>query len=439
MPKAKNPFKLPMIVGCSIVGLPVLVLVGFVIWFGATNLKPLPKVPPPPKLPSPNGYDYFVSAGKLLKDQREIDEAYLQSIHQMKGSSGTIKRHVYTLAEKRDLVAENARAIAKLRQGLALPYQQPAERSISQPHPEYADFRSLGKLLALSGSIKEKRGDLAGAIGDYLQVMQVGFVVPRGGTVASRLVGISMQGNGRSCLGNMLSRLSAEDAVSVCGRLQYLMDHRYPLVDSLTNEKWMGQSSLQDLASHPDKYAAGPEALEIRKLRPVGGPFMRWSANNYIRYMDRFCNRVKQPYSAKLPDPPLPKDPLSKIVTSMYRSVRFADVRNDAQNTLLITALALRAYRMERGHYPETLQELSPSYLKRMPVDPFALRKPLCYRRNGAKYVLYSIGPDGRDDGGKPIDDPKGNAHPKKTPKTEDRYDVWENSKGDIVAGINTH
>jgi hypothetical protein len=41
--------------------------------------------------------------------------------------------------------------------------------------------------------------------------------------------------------------------------------------------------------------------------------------------------------------------------------------------------------------------------------------------------VVYSIGPDGKDDGGAPVFDSRG------------RDDVSEDSKGDIVAGINRY
>ena len=70
----------------------------------------------------------------------------------------------------------------------------------------------------------------------------------------------------------------------------------------------------------------------------------------------------------------------------------------------------------------------------RLLTDPFAAQGALRYRRDGAKYVLYSVGPDGRDDGGKPIYD-------KTKPVSSDgserpRYFVEQNSVGDIVAGI---
>ena len=60
----------------------------------------------------------------------------------------------------------------------------------------------------------------------------------------------------------------------------------------------------------------------------------------------------------------------------------------------------LTSLRLRKDYYPDALVELVPAYLDHEPVD-FADRKPLRYRRKGGDYVLYSIGADGKDDGGK--------------------------------------
>jgi hypothetical protein len=61
--------------------------------------------------------------------------------------------------------------------------------------------------------------------------------------------------------------------------------------------------------------------------------------------------------------------------------------------------LAVERFRLARGRWPETLNELVPGYLTGVPADPFD-GKPLRYRRLGDGVVIYSIGPDGKDDGG---------------------------------------
>ena len=66
-----------------------------------------------------------------------------------------------------------------------------------------------------------------------------------------------------------------------------------------------------------------------------------------------------------------------------------------------MTELALRCYQSEKSRPPARLGELVPSYLSKMPEDPFSGR-PLIYRLQGKNWLLYSVGLDRSDDGGKP-------------------------------------
>jgi len=64
--------------------------------------------------------------------------------------------------------------------------------------------------------------------------------------------------------------------------------------------------------------------------------------------------------------------------------------------------LAVERYRYAQGELPQTLNQLIPSYLTAIPEDPFD-GKPLRYnKRRNRGYVVYSVGEDGRDDGGRP-------------------------------------
>jgi hypothetical protein len=63
-------------------------------------------------------------------------------------------------------------------------------------------------------------------------------------------------------------------------------------------------------------------------------------------------------------------------------------------------AVALERYRRDHGRWPETLDALVPKYLKMVPRDPQD-GQPLRYKRRPNGVLVYWIGPDGRDDGGK--------------------------------------
>ncbi|HPF39526.1 MAG TPA: hypothetical protein P5081_07900 [Phycisphaerae bacterium] len=58
--------------------------------------------------------------------------------------------------------------------------------------------------------------------------------------------------------------------------------------------------------------------------------------------------------------------------------------------------IALHNYRADRGAYPDTLDELVPTYLRRPPID-FGDGATLRYQRIDLTYQLYSVGYDGVD------------------------------------------
>ena len=73
---------------------------------------------------------------------------------------------------------------------------------------------------------------------------------------------------------------------------------------------------------------------------------------------------------------------------------------NLAKMRLLICDLAVRAYTLEQGRNPAKLADLVPEYLGEVPKDPFSGAE-LVYRLTSTGYLLYSVGTDRKDDGGK--------------------------------------
>jgi membrane protease YdiL (CAAX protease family) len=74
--------------------------------------------------------------------------------------------------------------------------------------------------------------------------------------------------------------------------------------------------------------------------------------------------------------------------------------RNKAATDGLVVAIDILRYCLKKGHPPDELRELvEEQYLDALPSDPFS-GVSLVYRRTTDDFVLYSLGPDFRDDGG---------------------------------------
>jgi hypothetical protein len=93
--------------------------------------------------------------------------------------------------------------------------------------------------------------------------------------------------------------------------------------------------------------------------------------------------------------------------TAIHWMQRQADLHEQRQRNLHL-AFALAAYRAEHKRYPDKLDELAPGYLAEVPSDLFS-GKALIYRHAENGYLLYSVGANGRDDGGRgSADTPRG-------------------------------
>lgn len=67
-----------------------------------------------------------------------------------------------------------------------------------------------------------------------------------------------------------------------------------------------------------------------------------------------------------------------------------------------LLACVLERYFLKHGGYPAELGALVPAFLPELPADPWAAGKqPLGYRQTAnGRYMIWSVGPDGVDDGG---------------------------------------
>lgn len=105
---------------------------------------------------------------------------------------------------------------------------------------------------------------------------------------------------------------------------------------------------------------------------------------------------------SKLPKPPVaaPDRYFHSVALVSANKVFEAQYRHIAGRRLAAIALVARCYALDNaGKLPRKLGDLVPAYLSSVPTDPFTAGKPVNYRPDQG--IIYSIGPDGKDDGGK--------------------------------------
>lgn len=93
--------------------------------------------------------------------------------------------------------------------------------------------------------------------------------------------------------------------------------------------------------------------------------------------------------------------------------------RKQAQVRCLVTLVAVERYRVKNGKWPEQLEALTPGFLSELPTDPYDGKRVRMARRADG-IVVYSVGMDKRDDGGKL------NRQQPNAPGTDLGYQLWE-------------
>lgn len=419
------------------------------LWWRHVNIAP-PIVIPTHAAPSSNAYPTLVDAANRLVKQNEVGEAIATP-----RPNSLIKGHmraekVYALAEKEELLAANADALRTFRGALPSYAEAPAVRDWKMSFPELAGFRGMARLLLLEGQVHAARGDYGKAANSYLNAIELGERIGHGGVLIHKLVSIACEAIGRRGLLEVSDKLSPDEARAAVARLETILSRRSTMTDALTEEKWATQAELdrwfrtknwwQIAQSFPQD--AGLEDEEHKpsftdRTRFALG-LMRYTktevAESHRRYMDAIIAQSQLPYDRARPEPTIPPDYLNQILMPVFVQANFRDVETRAEYALLLGKLAVSAYLKQTGHKPTDWNALVQSgYLHAAPVDPFAkngtdpLRyDPLTYTQ--VAFRIYSVGPDGKDNGGTPIPPDKDN---------RTRRWIQASDNGDFVLGVN--
>ncbi len=410
----------------------VFVAAGALKWNSGLMPAPVavPAAPPPLKV---NARDYYNRAGQLLlRDSNLLQQAFWPLAGVSSTGVGLGASVVLTPAQARHIVAENAPALAVVREGLGFPYREYAGTS---PIPLVRDSDDeLAALLALQGETRAARGDWSGAMGADLDCIEFGSSLQQGADLPSSREDYWREAAGRRNAWQAINHLNGAQAQAALARLTEIVGREAPYSAILRTQKSVTEASFLNLFSQLDwrsQLLMGSgipyPSFSTYLLAHLVSPRSVYESN--IRFQDELIrrSRLAWPEQRKLTSAPVPGDPFFAGLASYGLSSQLAQNNFTALNNMLLVTLALRAYRLERGAYPTSLSHLVPAYLPSMPMDPFSDGQPLKYRLAGGNPLLYSIGPDGLDNGGQPL--------------STKAQAAWRNdyptldSTGDLVAG----
>jgi hypothetical protein len=395
--------------------------------------------------------DYFVDLGRFMKERPD------PALHDQLGRCG-----------KRPWTAKEYPAIAAWLEANEKPLALVVEAS-KRPHyfsplvpgrtgkgrdgligvllPGVQKCRALASALLARALLRVGQGRTADAWQDLLACHRLARLVGRGGTLIELLVGIALDALASKAELAFLdgSKLKAKQTIACLRDLHRLppmpavadkvdLGERFMFLDCVMLIQRGGIETLAALADGTRAKRVDPEAQQA--LDSINwGPALRTGNRWYDRMAAalRVKDRTERERKLEQIEQDLKKlhnqvggaGGLVKALAAKDTAEGLGQAIGDVLVTMLVPAVgkvqqagdraaqiqanlhlafALAAYHSDHGRYPQKLDELEPKYVKTIARDIFS-GKPLTYRPSGKGYLLYSVGVNGRDDGGRGYDD----------------------------------
>ncbi|RYG67954.1 hypothetical protein EON80_12610 [bacterium] len=370
----------------------------------------------PPSIPdNQNAAPVYLKASSTLKLSSEEKTAL-----NIRKSRRTPQDNVLITAA----LQKNAPALELARQAAAMPGCQFPLNWEGDPmrllFPHYGKLRELARLLSTDAGIKNRQGDHAAALRDAKAIFGMSHHLTGEPYLIGFLVARSVNAIGQSTLAQTLdsSPLTVAQARAFQASLPQ-DDWAQVFHHTLIGERSMGIYAFESITKPltPSMWSAlsSPDGSGIAGIfyLPVylfWRPFLKLDQVQGLRLWKRL---IDSPESQQMPRPQgfgqaqtktiqnLPFYAiLSKILFPVFTNStdnRDAVVVQDNQREV---ALALTSYRTIHGAYPKQLKEAETLWGKPFPLDPYS-QKPFGYRREADSFVLYSVGLNRTDDGGK--------------------------------------
>lgn len=327
-------------------------------------------------------------------------------------------------------LAENAPALAKLRQGAGTPNYWPIYDTnesnlrdpnfMDKPMDALPRYRHLVFALAHEAAYEVHRGNVQEAFDDCFVIRRVGRHYQGRGLLIEQLVGVAIEGVAYLRMFHILydqTNVPRPVLARVQDELLALYDERRCAV-SFDGEKAFWYDNIQ--RTFTDDGKGGGHALR------QGFPFAAgdWRGNllgvfvfdypdrcETMAMVEQFFERAQSSLKAppgeegpKLASQAKEEIPVGNMLLSILPP---AYERLDQQMWMLktheraaIVTVAVLSYESDKGAYPASLDDLvATGYLSKLPPDPYA-NGPLSYRKTNDGFLLYSWGENLTDDGG---------------------------------------
>jgi hypothetical protein len=309
-------------------------------------------------------------------------------------------------------IADNNEALELLHAGTSIEHSRyPIDLTagFETKLPPLQEIKTAVKLLKLEAILHIENGDGKSAIRSTISSFGIARSLAKESMIISQLVRVACQNLAATTIEYCINRVELTDEQLVeLVECVHNAEHISDISCAFVGERCMGLRFFKSPESmNPDIIEGIPFRSILELYKAVG-----LAEADTIIYLDLMENYIK---SAQLPlhkrqeavkaiDARLQSTSqihimLHAIMPALAR-INTIELRNFANLNTARVALVIERYRLAAGKLPESLSELVPSYLESVPKDPFDGNE-LRYKKLDTGFVVYSIGEDLSDDGGK--------------------------------------
>jgi hypothetical protein len=314
-----------------------------------------------------------------------------------------------------EYLVDNQKALELLRKGAAIEhsrYPVDLSKGFEALMPDLSNIRDGAKLLKLEAVLHAENGKPEQAVDSITSTFGLARSLSKEPILVSQLVRIACQALAVSTLEHTINRTEFTDEQLVdLGQTLVSAENPSAMTRAFAGERCAGVNIFKMPAAQILRIIDGgspPPAVVAIALYKFSG-LADMDAVMYVDFMNDYLKAIQLPPHKRqdVVDAVCDRvEAVSKIhillwgfMPAFSRIIQI-DVRNIAQLHTSRTGLAVQRYRLAVGKLPDTLAELIPTYLDAVPKDPFD-GKDLRYKKLETGFVVYSIGEDGNDDGGK--------------------------------------
>ncbi len=294
------------------------------------------------------------------------------------------------------------------------------------PFPHLAKLRDAARMLQMRATLMARDGQTDSALADCATMLRMAEHAKLEPTVIGQLVGYAIQSAATQASQQALSKgtPSPEVARALMDQIAAI-DQAAPFQRALKGEVAVFGLPVYAMLRSGSEHVSWSELLGLHSTdqprwmnlvlysyRSVGRPIANLDEITFLRSMERYAAASGLPWpksreGVEATDQWLRGVPLYRGILARELSPSFARALESGQKEVAALdaagiALVLTEYKAQHGAYPDSLAQLEQAGVK-IPADPFG-GKPLRYRKGPDSIVVYSVGPDMEDDGGRPFD-----------------------------------